>query len=72
VVRGIFFHATVAKDAKVSKREVVRGVLSVLCVRGFFAATVAMGAKVNKRNGIRGVLSVLCVREFFTPRSLRT
>jgi hypothetical protein len=57
-LREGFFHATVAKDAKVRKREVVRGGLFVLCVRGFFTprvvrgiffhATVAKDAKVGK------------------------
>jgi hypothetical protein len=46
-LRDVFFAATVAKDAKVSKREVVRGGLGLLCVRGFFAATVAKDVKVK-------------------------
>jgi len=31
-----FSHATVAKDAKVNKKEAIRSDLSGLCVRGFF------------------------------------
>jgi hypothetical protein len=70
-LREGIYHATVVK---VRKREVVRGGLSLLCVRGFRVAhgTVAKDVKFDKRNGICGGLSGLRVRGYITPRSPRT